>query len=257
MTQHGTQPKVDLNADMGESFGPWVMGQDAAILDIVTSANIACGFHAGDPNVMARTFRTAIDKGVGIGAHPGFADLQGFGRRRLSLSGEELTNLVTYQLGAAQAMARAAGGSLRHLKLHGAMSNMASEDKEMARICYAAAEAVQPGIVIMTLAGTAQEAAAEELGLNRAGEIFADRAYNDDATLVDRSLPGAVIHDAALAGPRIAEMVREGAIITASGKRIRTRIDTICLHGDTPEALEIARSVRDALSGSGITLAPL
>jgi UPF0271 protein len=257
MTQNGTQPKVDLNADMGESFGPWVMGQDAAILDIVTSANIACGFHAGDPNVMARTFRTAIDKGVGIGAHPGFADLQGFGRRRLSLSGEELTNLVTYQLGAAQAMARAAGGSLRHLKLHGAMSNMASEDKEMARICYAAAEAVQPGIVIMTLAGTAQEAAAEELGLNRAGEIFADRAYNDDATLVDRSLPGAVIHDAALAGPRIAEMVREGAIITASGKRIRTRIDTICLHGDTPEALEIARSVRDALSGSGITLAPL
>jgi UPF0271 protein len=257
MTQNGTQPKVDLNADMGESFGPWVMGQDAAILDIVTSANIACGFHAGDPNVMARTFRTAIDKGVGIGAHPGFADLQGFGRRRLSLSGEELTNLVTYQLGAAQAMARAAGGSLRHLKLHGAMSNMASEDKEMARICYAAAEAVQPGIVIMTLAGTAQEAAAEELGLNRAGEIFADRAYNDDATLVDRSLPGAVIHDAALAGPRIAEMVREGAIITASGKRIRTRIDTICLHGDTPEALEIARAVRDALSGSGITLAPL
>ncbi len=257
MTQNGTQPKVDLNADMGESFGPWVMGQDAAILDIVTSANIACGFHAGDPNVMARTFRTAIDKGVGLGAHPGFADLQGFGRRRLSLSGEELTNLVTYQLGAAQAMARAAGGSLRHLKLHGAMSNMASEDKEMARICYAAAEAVQPGIVIMTLAGTAQEAAAEELGLNRAGEIIADRAYNDDATLVDRSLPGAVIHDAALAGPRIAEMVREGAIITASGKRIRTRIDTICLHGDTPEALEIARSVRDALSGSGITLAPL
>ncbi|GAA6147702.1 5-oxoprolinase subunit PxpA [Pseudooceanicola nitratireducens] len=257
MTQNGTQPKVDLNADMGESFGPWVMGQDAAILDIVTSANIACGFHAGDPNVMARTFRTAIDKGVGLGAHPGFADLQGFGRRRLSLSGEELTNLVTYQLGAAQAMARAAGGSLRHLKLHGAMSNMASEDKQMARICYAAAEAVQPGIVIMTLAGTAQEAAAEELGLNRAGEIFADRAYNDDATLVDRSLPGAVIHDAALAGPRIAEMVREGAIITASGKRIRTRIDTICLHGDTPEALEIARSVRDALSGSGITLAPL
>ncbi|MEC7300034.1 MAG: 5-oxoprolinase subunit PxpA [Pseudomonadota bacterium] len=257
MTQNGTQPKVDLNADMGESFGPWVMGQDAAILDIVTSANIACGFHAGDPNVMARTFRTAIDKGVGLGAHPGFADLQGFGRRRLTLSGEELTNLITYQLGAAQAMARAAGGSLRHLKLHGAMSNMASEDKEMARICYAAAEAVQPGIVIMTLAGTAQEAAAEELGLNRAGEIFADRAYNDDATLVDRSLPGAVIHDAALAGPRISEMVREGAIITASGKRIRTRIDTICLHGDTPEALEIARSVRDALSGSGITLAPL
>jgi UPF0271 protein len=248
---------VDLNADMGESFGPWVMGNDATLLDIVTSANIACGFHAGDADVMAATMRLALDRGVGLGAHPGFADLQGFGRRRIKLSGEELANLVAYQLGAAQAMARAAGGKLRHLKLHGAMSNMASEDIEMARICYAAAEKVQPGIVIMTLAGTAQEAAAEELGLNRAGEIFADRAYNDDATLVDRSLPGAVIHDAKLAGPRIAEMVKEGAIITASGKRIPTRIDTICCHGDTPEAIEIARSVRSALDASGIKLGKL
>ena len=186
---------VDLNADMGESFGPWVMGNDAAVLDIVTSANIACGFHAGDADVMARTFRMALEKGVGVGAHPGFADVQGFGRRRISLSSEELANLVTYQLGAAQAMARAAGGELRHLKLHGALANMASEDIEMARTCYASAEKVQPGIVIMTLAGTAQEAAAEALGLNRAGEIFADRAYNDDATLVDRKLPGAVIHE--------------------------------------------------------------
>ncbi|GGE40002.1 UPF0271 protein [Primorskyibacter flagellatus] len=248
---------VDLNADMGESFGPWVMGNDAAVLDIVTSANIACGFHAGDADVMARTFRMALEKGVGVGAHPGFADVQGFGRRRISLSSEELANLVTYQLGAAQAMARAAGGELRHLKLHGALANMASEDIEMARTCYAAAEKVQPGIVIMTLAGTAQEAAAEALGLNRAGEIFADRAYNDDATLVDRKLPGAVIHDAALAGPRITEMVKEGAIITANGKRIPTRIDTICLHGDTPEAIDIAASVRDSLTAAGISLKKL
>lgn len=248
---------VDLNADMGESFGPWVMGNDAAVLDIVTSANIACGFHAGDADVMARTMRMAIERGVGLGAHPGFADLQGFGRRRLTLSSEELSNLIAYQLGAAQAIARAAGGTLRHLKLHGALANMASEDVEMARICYAAADKVQPGIVIMTLAGTAQETAAEALGLPRAGEIFADRAYNDDATLVDRSLPGAVIHDAALAGPRMAEMVREGAIITASGKRIPTRIDTICLHGDTPEALDIARSVRDSLAAAGVTLRKL
>ena len=133
-------PSVDLNADMGESFGPWVMGNDAAILDIVTSANIACGFHAGDPDVMAKTMRMALDRGVGLGAHPGFADVQGFGRRRIKLSSEELSNMVAYQLGAAQAMARAAGGELRHLKLHGAMANMASEDIEMARICYAAAE---------------------------------------------------------------------------------------------------------------------
>ena len=245
---------VDLNADMGESFGPWVMGNDSAVLDIVTSANIACGFHAGDADVMARTFRMALEKGVGVGAHPGFADVQGFGRRRISLSSEELANLVTYQLGAAQAMARAAGGELRHLKLHGALANMASEDIEMARTCYASAEKVQPGIVIMTLAGTAQEAAAEALGLNRAGEIFADRAYNDDATLVDRKLPGAVIHDAALAGPRITEMVKEGAIITASGKRIPTRIDTICLHGDTPGAAGSAFALKKALMARGIEI---
>jgi UPF0271 protein len=248
---------VDLNADMGESYGPWVMGHDATLLDIVTSANIACGFHAGDADVMAKTMRLALDRGVGLGAHPGFADLQGFGRRRITLSAEELANMITYQMGAAQAMARAAGGALRHLKLHGAMANMAAEDIEMAKTCYAAAEKVQPGIVIMTLAGTAQEAAADALGLNRAGEIFADRAYNDDATLVDRSLPDAVIHDAALAGQRITEMVKEGAIITANGKRIPTRIDTICCHGDTPEAVEIARSVRDRLRSAGITLGKL
>ncbi|KGM47617.1 LamB/YcsF family protein [Pseudooceanicola atlanticus] len=249
--------QIDLNADMGESFGPWVMGNDSALLNIVTSANIACGFHAGDADVMAGTMRLAVEKGVGIGAHPGFADLQGFGRRRLTLSVEELANLTAYQLGAAQAMARAAGGFVRHLKLHGALANMASEEIAIARACYAAAAKVQPDIVVMTLAGTAQEAAAEELGLARAGEIFADRAYNEDATLVDRKLPGAVIHDAALAGPRIAEMVREGAIITATGKRIPTQIDTICLHGDTAEALDIARSVRTALADDGVTLAPL
>ncbi|WP_136636684.1 LamB/YcsF family protein [Pseudooceanicola onchidii] len=248
---------VDLNADMGESFGPWIMGNDAGILDVVTSANIACGFHAGDADVMARTMRLALDRGVGLGAHPGFADLQGFGRRRIKLSGEELTNMITYQLGAAQAMARVVGGDIRHLKLHGALSNMASEDIEMARICYAAAEKAQPGIVIMTLAGTAQQRACEELGLTWAGEIFADRAYNDDATLVDRSLPGAVIHDAATAGRRMAEMVREGAIITDSGKRVPTRIDTICCHGDTPEAIEIAQAVRDALAATGVTLQKL
>lgn len=248
---------IDLNADMGESFGPWVMGNDAALLDIVTSANIACGYHAGDADVMARTFRMAADRGVGMGAHPGFADIQGFGRRRMSLSSDELRNLVTYQLGAAQAMARAVNAPLRHLKLHGALANMASENIEMARTCYAAAEKVQPGIVVMTLAGTAQEQAARDLGLTYANEIFADRAYNDDATLVDRKLPGAVIHDAALAGPRIAEMLRERAIITRSGKRIPLRIDTICLHGDTPEAIDIARSVRDALTRDGMTLRKL
>ena len=246
---------VDLNADMGESFGPWVMGNDAGLLEVVTSANIACGMHAGDWDVMAGTMRRAIEKGVGIGAHPGFADLQGFGRQRMKMSAESLGNLVRYQLGAAQAIAHAEGGAVRHLKLHGAMANMAAEDSAMARACYQAALSVAPDIIIMVLAGTAQQEAAAELGCNTSCEIFADRAYNDDATLVDRSQPGAVIHDPARAGQRMVDMVREGAIITESGKRIETRIDTICLHGDTPTAVAIAATVRQALQDSGVELA--
>ncbi|MDX8350593.1 5-oxoprolinase subunit PxpA [Cognatiyoonia sp. IB215446] len=248
---------VDLNSDMGEGFGPWKMGDDAALLDIVTSANVACGFHAGDPDVMDRTMRTAVERGVGIGAHPGFADLKGFGRRNLPISHKELVNAVAYQLGAAQAMAKRAGGKVRHLKLHGALANMASVDHALARVCYQAALDVDPDIVVMVLAATAQEETARELGCNWAGEIFSDRAYNDDATLVDRSLPGAVLHDAAIAAPRILEMLKAEAIITNSGKHIPCQIDTICLHGDTPGAVAMARGIRQHLSEAGITLAPL
>ena len=251
------QTTVDLNSDLGEGFGPWRMGDDDALLDIVTSANIACGFHAGDPDVMARTMRLAAARGVGIGAHPGFADLQGFGRRRLTLSAEELANLVTYQLGAAQAMARAAGDRVRHFKLHGALANMASDDAEMARACYGAALKVQPEIVIMVLPGTAMEAVVRDLGCAWAGEIFADRAYEDDARLVDRKLPGAVLHDADAAAERIREMLGAGAIIARSGKRIPCRIDTVCLHGDTPEAVAMARSLRQNLESHGIEVARL
>lgn len=245
---------VDLNADMGESFGPWVMGNDLALLDIVTSANIACGFHAGDPDVMAQTMQSAAERGVGIGAHPGFADLQGFGRRRTALSSESLSNLIRYQVGAAQGMARSIGAEVRHLKLHGALANMASEDKTMALTCYRAALSVSPDIIIMVLAGTAQEAAVCELGCAAACEIFADRAYNNDATLVDRSQPGAVIHDASRAAARMVEMIRAGAIIAKSGKHIPTRIDTICLHGDTPDAVSIAMSTRKALEDVGVSV---
>ncbi|NIZ14629.1 LamB/YcsF family protein [Phaeobacter sp. HF9A] len=245
---------VDLNADMGESFGPWVMGRDADILEVVTSANVACGFHAGDWDVMAQTMATAAARGVGIGAHPGFADLQGFGRRNMHLPHQSLAHLVQYQIGAAQALARAAGTEVRHLKLHGAMANMAAADREMARTCYEAALAVAPELIIMVMAGTQQQAAAAEIGCPVACEIFADRAYNADASLRDRSLPGAVIHDADLAGQRVAKMVAEGAILAEDGSRIPTRIDTICLHGDTPEALDIARSVRRALEANGISL---
>ncbi len=249
--------KVDLNADMGEGFGPWRMGDDAALLDIISSANVACGFHAGDPNVMHETMRLAVKNGVGIGAHPGFADLKGFGRRKLPLPHDEIANDVAYQLGAAQAVAARAGGKVRHLKLHGALSNMASVDHALARACYQAALDVNPDIVIMVLAATAMEDVVRELGCNWAGEIFADRAYNDDATLVDRALPNAVLHDAEIAAPRILKMLQAGAIIAESGAHIPCQIDTICLHGDTPGAVEMARGIRDHLTNAGITIAPL
>ncbi|MEM6609378.1 MAG: 5-oxoprolinase subunit PxpA [Pseudomonadota bacterium] len=248
--------RVDLNADMGESFGPWTMGDDASLLSIVTSANIACGMHAGDPDVMASTMRLAVENGVGIGAHPGFPDLVGFGRRRMDIAKSQLAHLVAYQLGAAQAMARRAGGKVRHLKLHGALANMCAEDAALAKAAYEGALSIDPQIIVMVLAGTAQQAAVQELGCLWAGEIFADRAYNADATLVDRSQPGAVIHDPVLAGTRIANMVAAGAIITEAGMHIPAAIDTICLHGDGPEAVAIARSVRENLEAAGVILAP-
>ncbi len=245
---------VDLNADMGESFGPWKMGDDAALLNIVTSANIACGGHAGDADVMAATMTLAHQNGVGIGAHPGFMDLAGFGRNRMSVPRATLQNQIRYQVAASIGMARASGAQVRHLKLHGAIANMASEDETLARDLYEAALSVAPNLIIMVLAATAQQDAVRALGCNWAGEIFADRAYNDDATLVDRSKPGAVIHDAALAGQRMVNMVQAGAIITESGKHIATQIDTICLHGDTAEAVQIAASVRSQLETAGVTL---
>ena len=246
--------KVDLNSDMGEGFGPWRMGDDAALLDVITSANIACGFHAGDPDVMAETMRLAAKNGVGIGAHPGFADLKGFGRRRLNIGAEELGNMIAYQLGAAEGMARSVGANIRHFKLHGALANMCAEDATLAKTCYSAALRVNSEIILMVLAETAQQAVVQELGANWAGEIFADRAYEDDATLVDRSKAGAVLHDADMAAERILNMLREDAIIAESGKRIPAKIDTICLHGDTPEAVEMARALRTKLSAAGVTL---
>lgn len=249
--------KVDLNADMGEGFGRWTMGDDEALLEIVSSANIACGAHAGDPVVMAGVMRAAVAKGVGLGAHPGFSDLQGFGRRRMSLSPEELRALVQFQVAAAYGMARAAGGALRHVKLHGALSNMAAEDEELARHCYGAALEVDPALRIVAQAATGMQRAAEALGCSWAGEIFADRAYAPDGTLVPRSEPGAVIEEAEEAAARVAQMLAEGAIICVDGSRIEARIDTVCLHGDTPGAVETAARIRFALETSGIELSPL
>lgn len=247
--------RVDLNSDMGEGFGPWPMGDDAALLRVVSSANIACGYHAGDPDTMKRTMALAVENGVGIGAHPGFPDLQGFGRRQMQVPLDTLGNMVRYQVGAAQAMARAAGGEVRHLKLHGALSNMACKDADMARACYVAALDVAPDIIIMGLAATVMEDVCRDIGCRWAGEIFADRAYNPDGTLVDRRLPGAMIHDASEAAARMVEMVRSQAILT-DGATLPARIDTICVHGDSAEAVALAQAVRDGLTDAGISVAP-
>ena len=244
--------KVDLNADMGEGSG-----SDAELLEVITSANICCGLYAGSAGLMAQTLRAAAAAGVGLGSHPGFDDRANFGRTRMQLSATELTDLIAYQTGAAQAAAQANGLKLRHFKLHGALANMASEDAEMADTCYRAALAVQPHLVLMVLAATAQEQAARALTQQIAAEIFADRAYNADATLVDRSLPGAVLHDPEFAAERILSMLREGAIIAENGQRIPSRIDTICLHGDTPEAVAMARALRARLESAGVTLRAL
>lgn len=246
--------KVDLNADMGESFGSWKMGDDAALLQTVTSANIACGGHAGDADTMASTMRIAMENGVGIGAHPGFMDIAGFGRFRIQMPRDTLQNQIRYQVAASIGMARSMGATVRHVKLHGALGNMTSEDVQMAQDLYEAALSVDPNLIVMVLAATAQQDAVEKLGCKYATEIFADRAYNDDATLVDRSIPGAVIHDPVEAGQRMVDMVLAGAIITGSGKHIKTPIDTICLHGDTPTAVQIAGSVRQTLEDAGVTV---
>lgn len=245
---------VDLNADMGESFGPWNMGDDAALLQVITSANIACGGHAGDPVVMAETVRKALDNNVTIGAHPGFEDKQNFGRYELNIPAPIVARMVQYQLGALQAITKAEGGRVTHLKLHGALANMASRDQDLAQACYAAALDVDPDLLIFTIAATAQERAAQALGARYAAEVFADRAYNPDATLVHRALPGAVIHDPQEAADRVVAMVQAGALFAQTGETVPTRIDTICLHGDTAGAINIAHRVKAGLEANGISV---
>ena len=222
--------------------------------DLGSDDTLAVGADLGDADTMAQTMALAVENGVGIGAHPGFPDLQGFGRRQMQIPLATLANMVRYQVGAAQAMAHSVGGKVRHLKLHGALSNMACKDADMARACFEAALDVAPDIIIMGLAATAMESVARDLGCAWAGEIFADRAYNSDGTLVDRRLPGAMIHDPAEAAANMVKMVQAGAILTGSGERLETRIDTICVHGDSAEAVALSGAVRDGLVAAGITL---
>jgi UPF0271 protein len=248
---------IDLNVDCGESFGAWPMGNDASVLPLVTSANIACGFHAGDPQVMARTCDLARQHGLGIGAHPGLPDLQGFGRRPMALSANEIETLVAYQIGALQAIAARAGASVAHVKAHGALYNMAERDAEVAGAIARAVKAVDPKLILIAGAGSPLVAAALESGLRFAAEGFPDRAYADDGTLLSRKLPGAVIHDAAQAAAQAVHMALYGEIRTIGGRILRRPVQTLCIHGDEPSAAAVAGAVRTALLGAGLRLAPL
>jgi len=248
---------IDLNCDLGESFGAWQMGNDAAMIDLATSVNVACGFHAGDADTMRKTVQLAKTRGVSIGAHPGYRDLHGFGRRPVAgLSAAEIENLVAYQIGALQAVATLAGHKVTHVKAHGALSNVACEDDMTARAIASAIKAVDRTLKFVVLANTRLVTAGEAAGLPLVHEVFADRAYEDDATLVSRRKPGAVLHDTAQIAERVVRMVQDRAVVSVSGKTIKVQLDTVCIHGDTPGAVEIARAVRQALKDSGIEVRP-
>lgn len=249
---------VDLNCDMGESFGAWKMGSDAEMLEIVSSANVACGFHAGDPLVMAETLEQARRRGVAVGAHPGFLDLWGFGRRQIrGDSPAEIERMIAYQIGALMGIAALVGGEVTHVKAHGALSNMAAVEMDLALAIARAVRGVDRRLIFVVMPGNCLEQAGAAEGLRLAREVFADRTYEDDANLTPRKQPGAVIHDAGLAAKRVLEMVQDGAIRARSGKRIPVAIDTICVHGDNPAAVAMARAVRQALEGAGIAIRPM
>ena len=257
MISKGTRMHVDLNCDLGESFGPWPMGADEAMLDLVTSANVACGFHGGDQDTMLKTARLAKAKTVAIGAHPGFDDLQGFGRRRMiGLSASEIETLVAYQIGALCGIAALAGHKVTHVKAHGALSNMACEEEGMASGIARAIKGVDPKLVFVVLPLSELEKAGEKLGLPMAREVFADRAYLDDGMLAPRSLKGAVLHDPAMVAERTWCMVADKGVISLSGKLIPMQIDTICIHGDNAAAVALGQAVRARLEAEGVSIEP-
>lgn len=250
--------KIDINSDMGESFGSYKMGDDEALLKVISSANVACGFHAGDPTVMDRTVKNALAEGVSVGAHPGFMDIQGFGRRQIQIDNfVELEKMVVYQIGALMAIAQACGHKVTHVKFHGALAHMGFADKEIAETLVQAVKSVDPEMLFLALPHTQTEAAAERAGLKVVREIFADRVYIDNGMLQSRNIQGSVIMDAELAASRVMQMLEEGALVCASGKRIPTRIDSVCVHGDTPGAVAMAMALRERIEGAGIKIVPM
>jgi len=249
--------KIDMNSDLGEGFGSWNMGDDRAVLASVSSANIACGYHAGDPSIMRGTVKLCADSGVAVGAHVSYPDLVGFGRRNMACTPQEVYDYCLYQIGALQAFCRAQGVSPQHVKPHGALYNQAAKDRHLADAIAAAVKDAGDGIILMGLAGSEFVPAAEAAGVKFAAEAFADRAYLKDGSLMPRSREGSVIHDAESAARRVVQMVTKGTVTADDGALITFHPDTICLHGDTKEAVEMASIVRRELVSAGVEIKPL
>ena len=250
--------RVDLNSDMGESWGAYTMGDDAAMLGLVTSANVACGFHGGDPIVMHRTLAIAKENGVNVGAHPSYLDPWGFGRRRfVGEDPADIEKMLVYQIGAIREMARHVGHEIRHVKPHGALGNELQDNEALAQAVIDAVRSIDRDLILVVMPGAAIERLGEKQGMRLAREVFADRAYEDSGALVSRKKPGALIHDAALAATRVLRMVEDNAVVSVSGKRIPVKVDTICVHGDNPAAVAMAGEIRRTLEKAGVELVPL
>lgn len=249
--------RVDLNCDMGESFGIYKIGLDEEAVKHISSASIACGFHAGDPQVMARTVDLAVAHGVAVGAHPSYPDLIGFGRRKMEVEPQQLKNYIIYQVGALHAFVRAGGTRLQHVKPHGALYNTAAADISTARTIAGAVASIDENLILMGPANSEMERAAREAGLRYAREVFADRAYNRDGTLVDRSRPHSVITDSAEVAERMVELISTGRITSIDGASFRAKADSICVHGDTPGAIEHMIKLRRSLQAAGVKIMPV
>lgn len=253
--EHNRALKIDLNCDLGESFGPWKMGNDFEILPLITSANIACGFHAGDPETMLKTVELALENGVAVGAHPGFFDLQGFGRRNISMTPREVYGLVVYQVGALQGFLKALGGKLHHVKPHGALYNMAAVDATLSQaIAHAVADVSQGEAILYGLSGSELVTAGKELGIPVMNEVFSDRTYQEDRTLTSRREANALITEPQESIAQVLQMIEQGTVTTTSGKEIALEADTVCIHGDGVTALEFAKEIRETLMKRGIAL---
>lgn len=244
--------RIDLNSDMGESFGVWKLGNDEAILPFVSSANIACGFHGGDPATMRKTVAAALKNGVALGAHPGLPDLQGFGRRNMAITDQEAYDMMVVQIGALAGVAASQGAKLRHVKAHGQLYNMSVKDEGLARALAQATYDVDKNLIFFGLAGSKMLDIAESIGLHAASEVFGDRTYSPDGTLSPRNKPGAMIEDVNVSIKQVLQMVQQGTITAVDGSTIHVRADTLCIHGDQPGAAAFAQAIRDALLSAGI-----